>query len=593
MTQTATYISAPGEASPWTVSLTHRRDGLTLTERAESGQVGTGTFLIDDDAGTAGHSSDGIVGLKGIKFEQSACSVARTFSGFIAERMYHRGDQAVFSSSTYRQIDVSVVDLNAKAGFMRITGADGNRPSETVSTRLAWILGSSYVGTLFTANASNESSSVVMTANDYRHSTPGDVIADCAMEAKGFNWFIKYNPGTDADELYFLNSNTSTTDTSSIKISNVAADVDSTAVFAPQQDWTLRRTPDRVVAGVDFMYAKGTTYQTRAATAQTYAWRDGVAPTSTVKSLTNAVAIAQQFLWQNHTEEDRLTVRIRMRAAYVNLIRPGQRMQVKLSNVPEYASYTWFRVMARTVTQPLKTDNDYDVELELSPQESGPPNGLIVQELHEYIGGVSATVGFTSPITPGSLLVVVENRWKGNGTDPVSPNVDSGAGDCIGGTGAWTLSSAGVVKTATSGDRSHVAMWYKTATSSQQSGPVFSAFTWVDMYELANVTATGMTIVHQDVPGSSSNWDVGSLGSPASGDISIMVTAGYCNLCGDVGFSPTSDWVTDQSYGNTYFSSRQPYYVAHSLGDGTSTEATVGASVSMPWCGIAAKFPAV
>lgn len=363
MSQTFTY----GAATP-TALANVRRSGVTLVEMAESGGVGMGAMVVDDEAGTAGYASDAIVGLKWLTVDESACATERTFTGYLADRTYSRGDR--FSVGTGRQIDATLVDLNASLGFRIITGTDGKRSKETVGARLTWLLGSDYLTDLvIDAGYVVYPTTPLMDAVDYRGQTPLDVLGDCALAAHGYNYFVYYDTTADSPALWFDDSNTSTAFASTLKISNVAADCDGTTTFPAHQDARLARDPQRVVAGVYLPYSSGSVYETRPATATTFAWRDRAAPNANVKTAARATDIAQRFLLENSKEDDRLSVTVRLPASAVNLVRAGQRMEVKFSHLPGYASFTWCRVLKRTVTLPFEHDNFYDVALELSPQE--------------------------------------------------------------------------------------------------------------------------------------------------------------------------------------------------------------------------------
>jgi len=364
MTATFHYISDAPNAFDVTLDKVKRVDTI-LVQSADHGQVGIGKIVIQDPTGTAGNSSDAILGLKKITAVQSACTPSRMLTGYFAEREYERGD---WTTAAGRDITASILDLNARLQFRAITGTDGKRPAESVSARMIWLLASAYLtGLVYDAGEVDYPSTVLEKAN-YKNRFPGDVLADMALKTR-LQFHVYYDDGTDHAALWFKDMNTSTDQSSTLSISNVKADIDNSTVFAPARNSKLKRDPQRVVAGAVVPYTGGSVYVTRSATADTYAWRDRVAPNADTKSAAVAKRLGNAFLRENKTEEDLITTQIRLPAAKVNLVRAGQRIQVKFSHFPGYASYVWCRILECKIRHPFEMDQIYDLELKLSPQE--------------------------------------------------------------------------------------------------------------------------------------------------------------------------------------------------------------------------------
>jgi len=376
MTQAVKYESV----GSWIETLgTVKHELSRWAQSAYLGEIATGAFTVNDPDGTAGHSSDGIVGLKTIRVTQSAAPAGNQYiyTGFVGPRKYRRGED-VGIIGVACEIDVTVQDINAIAGFdafnpSTVVGTEGNRPSETVGARITWLLASGYL------DAGDEGLVVyptqVMDRADYANRTPADVLADCVM-AVGFNWFIRWNGTVLGSELAFYNANTSTLDTSSLKISN-AGDDNGTTIFAPAIDVELNRDPSRVASKINYQYASGTVPVERAATAIAFARRKHIASNSDVKTAGVALIQADRLLVENSTEEDQLgPITIWVPAAHVNDALAGQRIQVKFTHLRGYTAYTWVRILRRTVSQPqVGTDvggaNEdwYQLVLDVSPQE--------------------------------------------------------------------------------------------------------------------------------------------------------------------------------------------------------------------------------
>lgn len=357
--------------------LTTVRDGTELTNAADHGAVGNGSLVIDDTAGTLS-----IVGQKDFRYnESSASSNSLVWKGYIAGRDYGRnaGFERAPDLGASRAIQVSLVDINDRLNHLLIQQG-GKRPAETVEERLEWLLASDYVDFADRGRVSYPDDD--MDKADYKYQYAGDVLADCALAAgSGWNYYVTdFGSGP---ELVFRNDNTSTADSSDLRISNVATDIDSdhdtlgaTKTFGPFVDATLHRDPTSVHSKHAKSYAKGTAVEERAATATAFnGERGGTSSNSNIKRLTQARRAARRELNTHSTEDDVIDVTIQVPASAVNLIPAGWRLQCKFSHFATegYGSFTWMRVLERTV-RPMESDAfAYEIALKLVPQEAADP----------------------------------------------------------------------------------------------------------------------------------------------------------------------------------------------------------------------------
>lgn len=345
-------------------------DEVELVEVADLGAVGQSRLTVRDDDGTIN-----ITGLKSFIATENDCSDERTLRGFVGQRTFQRGTA---EHANARFIEVMVDDLNDLLGHRVIRGSDAKRPAETVSQRVSWLLNNELAG-LVADNGRVASSSRPMDKVDHRNSYPGDVLAECALAAGGFNYYVYQDPTTGAASLAFRDDNDSTAQSSIIKLTNVHADLAASSnTFLITDEMTLARSPAQIYSRVILPFARGTVMEERLATASNYARRDGVAPNSNVKKATNASREAKDFLWQHRVEEDVVECAVaQMPAAAVNLIHAGDRVQAKFGHVTTegYGSFTWFRVLRRQL-KPLLRDVApaiYEMRLTLSPQEAPEP----------------------------------------------------------------------------------------------------------------------------------------------------------------------------------------------------------------------------
>lgn len=390
-----------------------------FSERAEHLAVGTSQVSIDNPDGTVGHSSDQILGLQLFTVDESDCPAGnrRLFTGYIGTREYGDGPRptnSVALTGAGNVIDATLYDLNAVVGFriIPVTDTAANRPAETVSSRMTWILGSTYLTGLVADNGLVAASAVMMTKNDYRGQRPTNVINDCEIAADYFAFVYPDETQTVIPSLFFDNANTSTAYTTTLRLTNVLADVDNVTTFAVDWDFKLRRVPDDVGSQVDIPWLNGSVHRTRAATAAIYGTRDLSAPNANIRSKTAAQTIADTFLYVHHTEEDRLVGTVRLPSQYVNNLRAGQRLQVKFRNRPGYAGWTWVRCLSRAPGQREETADFYTVAVELSPQEPAcSTQPVLVQYKYDYsarITGPNWSQELTFPATSvnGNLLIV-------------------------------------------------------------------------------------------------------------------------------------------------------------------------------------------
>lgn len=385
MTQFYTYRDAFGTSGVFSVGLGNdviRFGELNgLTEMAQHLQAGTCSVTFDDPTATLGYGGDAFRANAQLTVTETGCPSGnrRLYTGIFGTRKYRRGASADTDSlrlGVQREIDVEMHDLNTLMSFRVIPNNDRTaiRPAESVTARMAWLMGTSYTDTVVDRGYV-VANSTVMTKADYRGQRPANVVGDCEMSA-GFGWnaFVYWNEATSEPALFFDNANTSTAFSSTLRLSNVLADLDSftdpaAVTFAPADDAELTRDPSDLGSGVYLPFLNNAVYRTLATTITAYGRKDISAPNSNVTTRARANAQADDFLYQHATEDERITCSVELPTTHVNLLRAGQRVQVKFSHLPGYESFTWMRVVMRSPGQKL-TDDRYTVKLELSPQEA-------------------------------------------------------------------------------------------------------------------------------------------------------------------------------------------------------------------------------
>lgn len=585
-----------------------QRKNVELVESAYLGEVGAGRFQVDDAAGTID-----IPGWKAITVEQSSSTPARIFTGYTGRKGIRRGE--TYQTGAGREIDVSTYDLNdllRRHVIRKRTGesaaAGGKRPAETVGERVTWLVASGFLDA-DDFGAVTYPSGTGMDKTDYRGQYPGDVLAACAKAVR-FNYYIRWNTANAAAELVFRDDNASTADTCTLSISNDMADIDSTTVFAPAMEAELSVDPEDVYSGAYAAYDKGAVYEDRAATATAFADRDGITEDSGIKTAAKARLEAQTFLHESHTEEQILPVVLRLRASKVGLVQAGQRISTRMTHMANegWDPAQYARILRKRITQPLNTDNDYDVHLDLSPQEDAPAAAQIVQTSFGFWGtggsGLTPYHHLANPPSIGNTLIVMISMRSGSAGQhayPIAPNTSSGLPRW--GAGAWTelpLSVGGFTSTyveEVAGNDAHdgISIFYKTVDSTSQDGTILNDYENVGIYEVSGLNMGTAVLARKNNQTATATFDVGTLGTVAVGELAFMIShsePGYTGVISPPALAMAAGWYQTWYQGNYPFWSgptRPVVWMGHAYGDGTAIDPVLTSSTARRWAGLAFK----
>lgn len=336
--------------------------GFMFVESADLGTLGMGNVDIDDPT-----SSVSILGLHPFHTDETSCSQRRLFSGYFADRGQARADS--LRTGAARRISGTLTDLNAALQFEVIRNAAANRPAETDIQRITWWLSSGFTGPIGSALTFVDSSGPVdLDASDYRGRNGADLMSDCSQQS-GKNYFVSWDPSSSQPLIHYY-AGVSTLNRSTLKISNVLADVDQLTVYCPDQQANGYYDPSTVYSGVYLAYGTGVSavYQTNGTTEAAIGHKRETSITDpTVSSSAKATAKANTYLADSANELVRITVTLtEVPPSKVGLIRAGQAMQVKFTHLDGFSSYTWIRVSRCTVQQQGENQLGYRMTLELS-----------------------------------------------------------------------------------------------------------------------------------------------------------------------------------------------------------------------------------
>lgn len=344
-----------------------------VQSNAEEGSAAISSLIIDDPAGDLV-----IIPFRRVYITETTAPAGAqvVYNGYVSDRTVQRGPYRTLAG---REWVVQLSDPNWLIGLRICVGADANRPAEDDYTRIRWLLTTTEANT-FNGSTQYVSSTVTRTPMDkvdYRGQSVTSIIDDCA-QASGKNWWIKYFEDLGQYGLWYDFANAAVYD-STLSLANTLADVNSTTVFAiSEENTTLERSPSRLVSGVYLPYdgsaGTGSTatpyvYVQNATVGSTYVYRDVAAPSVNVKTEPKATARANRYLLDNDTEDDVIKTEVLLPAASVNKIMHGMRIQLKATHLPGYETYSYFRVLNRTVTE--TSEENLTVGLELSPIVAG------------------------------------------------------------------------------------------------------------------------------------------------------------------------------------------------------------------------------
>jgi hypothetical protein len=414
--------------------------GFIFSEAAESGILAMNRVRIDDPTGALT-----ITGHHAFNVRETACSFPWLFRGYFADRTYMRAPG--LETGAARIIDGTVYDLNSALQFEVFRGTTAKRPAETDTQRLAWALGSAFLGPISSDGTMVIGAGVELDKQDYRGQTLADVLSDCAT-VSGNNYFVAYDDTLGAPVLHYY-APAQATFSSTVKISNVLADVDMATVYAPDKSAKLNKDPSRVFSGVYYQYGDSdfaAVYETSGAVQSAIGHkRETTEQDPSIKTATRASAKANRYLAEAATELDTIDVTlVKVRPADVNLIRAGHRIQVKFTHLPGYTSYTWMRVIRRAVRQADESQLFYELDLTLAnPKQMG---GRVRHKPRKTKDADTGTGAGTYTVTQLQSVHdnLIENDWYGLFTAGapyigswVSQNTPYTTAGCPLGSGLW------------------------------------------------------------------------------------------------------------------------------------------------------------
>lgn len=489
MTVTHHYNGGAALTAPASVQLD--KETVGFGSRAYLGNPEQITLIVDDHAEALSFAHH-----KSWKIAESAATLGNReiFYGFISEIAIHEGEGTSFFPVGGRACELTIVEAQTwiVRRLLRHEDTLTERPEETVSARIAWLLTTvGFSGTVVDDGGVVPCSTLVP-AKNYEDLNGQDVLQDCAA-VTGWNYFIRRREADDDFELFFRDDLTNTLmDVSTFAISSDGDD-DNVTIWAPLGKARLTLSGQRIASGLSVPYDGGSVYGENATTASTYASIDQVADAYDLKDQAAAEDLRDHLLRQHNTPEGVVRVVVRLPAANVNDARQGQLITAKFPRLPGWSDFTPCRVQMRNVRRPESlTQAWYDVAYELVPlvATQAVESQLQAPGDDNYVGG--------------SLFDIV---YAHDGDDPASgcsavPITDlqayqgsAGArtGLVMNGSGAVTIHNEGTLSGSTAG-----------------GNHTFDAYIYVNDTEVAHATYTDvdpMTGGDPDARALSWTWD--------------------------------------------------------------------------------------
>lgn len=337
-------------------------DGLGEVTSAADGQPNECLITVDDPDGTMT-----FLELDQVIAAESACAFPRMFTGIVTQAVHRRG---TYKDGPGRVWDITFTDLNERMHRRVLHAADADRPSETGTERLDWLMGTVALNGLLTDNGQIMANAWQYDPADYRGEYADDVLSSIVSASAVSRWtFFAYWDPVAEDPSLFYGDVTTTTYDSTLALTNYLPDKDDSTIFAPYIDTALTSEAEGIYDGVYVNWEGGRLYRQRASTFAAYGiHRDGVMDSVRINNATTADRHAETWLDYHSGPTRIVTCTVQLPRDKVNLLDAGMRVAAYFTHIEGYddPGYTYARVTRRSVSFTNGRNDLYDVRLELS-----------------------------------------------------------------------------------------------------------------------------------------------------------------------------------------------------------------------------------
>lgn len=392
--------------------------GVEGLSSAADGTMAQGAIILDDPEGNIELRT-----WMPVIVEESACSQPRLFTGYIASFVEKRGR---YTQGPGREIDITLNDQNVLLSLRIGTDGTTDRPAETDTERLAWLIDSAILDGIVFDTGFITGADRHFDAANLHGKTASEILIELAGP-RGQIFFAFWDPTEDKVGLFY-DQPTAVTFTSILSFSNVPGEYDATltdteaTVYAPRLDEERTVTGEDVYGNIRYQYKGGVYYAPNPTTQSTYfpsplLTRGINIENDTVGSPTTAKTFGDRLL-QGPYASERSTIAFSsiVPAFQVGHILAGQRVQLHFSHITGFQDdFVFTRVETLTVAPIEGNPAFYEVYLTCSMTGLQTGGGLGPG------GGDTTPFPQQPPLAPTELCVTYPGYPSGavNSTDTI------------------------------------------------------------------------------------------------------------------------------------------------------------------------------
>jgi len=502
------------------------RTGWEVTQNAEEGSVGISTLYLDDlDQSvwdTLGYNDGGRRQIRLVDYDSNKI----VHFGYTARRAIRRRFD-VYGNDLGRAWSIEIWDPNSYLQRRILTHHGAKRPRETDVERIQWLI-TAHEWDIIDQFKISTGSTKTMSKADYRGQTVGDVVADCAQQARKNYWVDILDDGA-GDRLTFWYARDSVADyVSTLSISNDLADLSvsalsagtATLVYPPSNETEYQMDPSRIFTGIYGTWEKGAVYR-HSITGDTQFERwDTAMQWPNIHEKDRAIERAENMLERLADEDERIETHIIVPSTQAHLVRAGMRIPLKLTHIPRLTSYTDCRILSRGLA-PIGDGTRYRIPLVLEPIAASAAAlscstsiaALVNAELGDQPnGGGIVSISLTPTQGEDSIILYTALALHPSGVDDTNMHATGG------GTTMFTSDHTGGHPTA--------ANMYKAVAAASGSSTVTAAYTvggsnseWAAIAVAIQTTATSPV---QNVSVDGTGPTTVTIATPTSGHLLVL-----------------------------------------------------------------------
>lgn len=499
--------------------------GLQGLTTAADGSVASGTAVIDDPFGAYD-----FVEWSQFVAEESDCALSRSFTGYVYGITTARGP---YKSGAGRIHTMTIADLNALLHMQPLAAGASNRPRESGSARLAWLMTQPGMAGIVFDNGLITPNAAMFAADDLRDQFPDEVLQSICVAGLGSRiFYLTWDESAAAGEevTLFYSEPESVLMSSSLAVSNLLSSIDGSVTFEPYLDSELERQGEEIYCGVRTLWGPAENRLfTHSATTHAAYFASSDPPGLHRIAILNLPRVGELSTAQHHSDVflnvhsgalKTLTYTLRLPSDKVNLVNAGMLLSSELTHLMGFETGATPRINERTLSLTPDTNKFYDLVLKLSL--NGAP----------IVGGGGGVPTPYQPVCNVGNIVIVQSAAVTNPTVlPASPTpgnmllfVTAGrtTGTQLPTLGTWTLGRSESANRNVAGDYP-IKIYYKPVESGDPASWVVPGVAGSKSYL---IEVSGIDTYDTDA-GASSMYGVNATTSitPTAGKVALLMSA--------------------------------------------------------------------